>query len=303
MKTLVVLTGPTGVGKTELSLRIAEKLGSPIINCDSRQVYKEMPTGTAAPTQEQLSRVKHYFVGTKSIHEPYSAAKYETEALQLLESLFSTLDTIVVTGGSMLYIDALCKGIDDMPDISPEIRQRLQLEYQTFGLAPLLKELEACDPVYHQQVDQNNYKRVIHGLEIFRQTHQPFSSFRKETAKIRPFQIVKICINRDRAELYRRIDERVEQMVLDGFEQEARNLYAFRHLNALNTVGYKEFFAYFDGTSSLKQTISSIQFNTHKYARKQLTWFKKDTDYHWFHPTAFDKIMELIEQSGEKGLI
>lgn len=303
MKTLVVLTGPTGVGKTELSLRIAEKLGSPILNCDSRQIFKELPIGTAAPTHAQQSRVKHYFVGSKSIHDTYSAAKYETDVIQLLETLFINLDTIVLSGGSMMYIDAICKGIDDMPDIQPEIRQALQIEYQTSGLTPLLKELEACDPIYFKQVDQNNFKRVIHGLEIYRQTNQTFTSFRKGKAKNRPFNIIKICINRDRAELYRRIDERVEQMVLDGFEQEACGLLPFRHLNALNTVGYKEFFAFFDGTSSFKQTISSIQFNTHKYARKQLTWFKKDTDYHWFHPTAFDNIMELIEQSATKVLI
>ncbi|HET9571743.1 MAG TPA: tRNA (adenosine(37)-N6)-dimethylallyltransferase MiaA [Bacteroidales bacterium] len=293
MKTLVVLTGPTGVGKTELSLRIAEALGSPILSCDSRQLFREMSVGTAAPTPEQLKRVQHYFIASKSIHEPYSAAKYEVEALSLMSTLFESHQNLLMTGGSMLYIDAVCKGIDDMPDVDPTIRQELALLYKNHGLVPILEELKRLDPIYYKQVDQKNHKRVIHGLELCRMTGLPFSSFRKDTSKIRPFRILKICLNRDRVELYERIDARVDEMMLQGLETEARGLYPFRHLNALNTVGYKEMFDYFDGNFSLEQAVTSLKFNTHKYARKQLTWFRRDTDYHWFHPEDPDIIQKL----------
>jgi len=294
MKTLVVLTGPTGVGKTELSLRIAETLSSPIINCDSRQLFKELVIGTATPTQEQLKRVTHYFIGSKSIQEAYSAAKFEAEALALLEGLFEQHNTVLMTGGSMLYIDAICKGIDDMPDIKPEIRSTLQKQYQTFGLQPILEELELLDPVYFMEVDTQNHKRVMHGLEVCRQTGLPFSSFRKQTAKKRTFDIRKVCLNRDRNDLYARIDKRVIQMMEDGLEEEAKNLLPFRHLNALNTVGYKELFDYFEGKTTLSEAVERIQFNTHKYARKQLTWFRRDASYAWFHPDQMQEIMDYL---------
>jgi tRNA dimethylallyltransferase len=294
MKTLVVLAGPTGVGKTELSLCIAEALGSPVLSCDSRQIFREMRIGTAAPSPEQLNRVPHYFIASRGIHEPYSAAKYEMDALALLDELFMDHESILMTGGSMMYIDAVCKGIDDMPDVDPILRSALQEECRVKGLEHLLEELRLLDPVYYERVDRQNPKRVLHGLEICRQTGQPFSSFRKEEAKKRPFDILKICLDRDRKDLYARIDLRVIEMMTAGLEAEARQLYPLRHLNALNTVGYKEMFDYFDGNCTLDEAVSSIQFNTHKYARKQLTWFRQDPAYHWFHPENSMEILELL---------
>jgi len=294
MKTLVVLTGPTGVGKTELSLRLAEALGSPVLSCDSRQLFREMSIGTAAPTPDQLKRVQHYFIASKSIHEPYSAAKFETEALTLLNILFDSHEAVVMTGGSMMYIDAVCKGIDDMPDMDPVIRQELSELYHNKGLEPILEELKRLDPVYFEQVDRRNPKRVIHGLEMCRMTGLPFSSFRKDTAKKRPFRILKICLNRDRQELYDRIDCRVDEMMLQGLEMEAKSLYPYRSLNALNTVGYKEMFDHFDGLLNLEQAITALKFNTHKYARKQLTWFRRDSEYHWFHPEESDILQKIL---------
>jgi len=296
MKTLVVLTGPTGVGKTELSLRIAEALGSPVLSCDSRQLFRELPIGTAAPSQAQLQRVRHYFIGTHSIHEYYSAAKFEVEVLDLLENkLFPKHDTIVMTGGSMMYIDAVCKGIDDMPDVDEHVRHNLQELYKKEGLNPILAQLKELDPEYYHQVDQKNYKRVIHGLEICLMTGKPFSSFRQNSTKKRSFNIVKICLNRDRTELYQRIDQRVLEMMQQGLLEEARGLYPFRTLNALNTVGYKELFDHFDGSLTLDEAIARIQFNTHKYARKQLTWFRKDKDYQWFHPENITEISQYLQ--------
>jgi tRNA dimethylallyltransferase len=298
MKTLVVLTGPTGVGKTELSLRLAEALGSPILSCDSRQVFKEMCIGTASPTTDQLARVQHYFIASKSIHEPYSAAKFEVDVLELLDELFRDRETILMTGGSMLYIDAVCKGIDDMPDVDPSIRAELSERYLTKGLKPILEELQQLDPLYYEQVDRQNYKRVLHGLEMCRMTGLPFSSFRKDTAKVRPFRILKLCLQRDRQELYDRVDRRVDEMMRQGLEQEARDLYPHRALNALNTVGYKEMFDYFDGKTDRAQAVSALKFNTHKYVRKQLTWFRRDADYRWFHPDDWDGIRSYLEQNG-----
>ena len=295
MKTLVVLTGPTGVGKTELSLRIAEALGSPVLSCDSRQIFREIPIGTAAPSQDQLNRVKHYFIGSHSIQEYYSAAKFETEVLDLLENeLFPKHDAVLMTGGSMMYIDAVCNGIDDMPDVDDQLRHDLMEQYDREGIEPLLSKLKLLDPEYYEQVDLKNYKRIIHGLEICLMTGKPFSSFRQNSAKKRPFNIVKICLNRERVELYQRIDQRVLEMMSQGLYEEAHKLYPFRSLNALNTVGYKELFSHFDGEITLDEAIVRIQFNSHKYARKQLTWFRRDKDYHWFHPENFSEIGQLL---------
>jgi tRNA dimethylallyltransferase len=298
MKTLVVLTGPTGVGKTELSLRIAEALGSPVLSCDSRQIFREIPIGTAAPTHEQLNRVRHYFIGDHSIHDYYSAARFETDVLNLLENeLFPQHDTIVMTGGSMMYIDAVCKGIDDMPDVNEALRKDLQDQFNKNGLDFILAQLKLLDPEYYNLVDIKNHKRVIHGLEICLMTGKPFSSFRQNIAKKRPFNIIKICLNRDRNELYQRIDQRVLEMMELGLYEEARNIYPFRDLNALNTVGYKELFSHFDGEISLNEAVARIQFNTHKYARKQLTWFRRDKDYLWFHPDHIQDIRQLIQDT------
>lgn len=304
MKTLVVLTGPTGVGKTELSLRIAESLGSPVLSCDSRQIFREMQIGTAAPTLDQLNRVQHYFIGNHSIHDYYSAAKFETEVLDLLENkLFPAHDYLLMTGGSMMYIDAVCKGIDDMPDIDEQLRADLQKQFNEFGLDPLLTQLKQLDPDYYNQVDRKNHKRVIHGLELCLMTGKPYSTLRQHTAKKRPFNLIKICLNRDRNELYGRIDQRVLEMMEQGLYDEARNLYPFRSLNALNTVGYKELFAHFDGETTLNEAIARIQFNTHKYARKQLTWFRRDTDYQWFHPEQDSDILSYIQTLGAKNAL
>jgi tRNA dimethylallyltransferase len=257
-----------------------------------------MRIGTAAPTPKQLNRVKHYFVAEKSIHEPYSAAKFETEVLLLLEKLFTIHDSILMAGGSMMYLDAVCKGIDDMPDVDRFIRQKLQELYCSEGLEPILEELHRLDPVYYAQVDRKNPKRVIHGLEICRMTGQPFSGFRKDTAKERPFRILKICLNRDRTELYARIDCRVDEMMELGLEEEARMLYPYRTLNALNTVGYKEMFDFFDGSCTREEAVTKLKNNTHKYARKQLTWFRKDSAYHWFHPDDTEGIWGLLRENG-----
>lgn len=295
MKTLVVLTGPTGIGKTELSLALAEKLSSPVISCDSRQIYREIPIGTAAPTPSQCKRVKHFFVGTHSIHDYYSAARFESDVIGLLENeLFLTHEAVLMTGGSMMYIDAVCNGIDDMPDIDKELRDDLLSKYKENGLDDLLEQLRLLDPDYYSIVDRKNPKRVIHGLEICLMTGKPFSSFRKYKIKERSFRILKICLNRERKDLYARIDRRVAEMLDNGLVEEARALYPFRNLNALNTVGYKELFAYFDGLCSLDEAAEHIRNNTHKYARKQLTWFRKDHSYYWFNPDDQDEIIDFV---------
>lgn len=299
MKTLIVLTGPTGVGKTELSLSIAESLSSFIISCDSRQIFREMAIGTAAPTKEQLDRIKHCFIGSRSINDYYSAARFESDVMELMESRsYKKFDNILMTGGSMLYIDAVCNGIDDMPDVNEELRNELHLQYQEEGLESILEQLKILDPEYYEIVDRKNHKRVIHGLEVCMMAGRPYSSFRKEKVKDRPFNILKICLNRDRKELYSRIDKRVQDMFNSGLVDEARSLYPYRSLNALNTVGYKELFEYFDGKLTLEEAKVNIQNNTHKYARKQLTWFRKDPLYHWFHPDDTTGITKLLNETG-----
>lgn len=281
---LIILLGPTGVGKTELSLRIAAHWGSPIISSDSRQLYKDLPIGTAAPTAEQLARVKHYMVGTLSLTDYYSASQFEEDVLTLLKEIYTTIPTAVMTGGSMMYIDAVCKGIDDIPTVTPVIRDALYSQFETEGLAPILAELKAVDPIHYEEVDRNNYKRVIHAVEICRMTGKPYSSFRTHIQKERPFRIIKIGLTRDREELCNRINRRVDQMMTDGLLEEARRVYPYRHLNSLNTVGYKELFKYLDGEWTLDFAIEKIRRNSRVYARKQMTWFKRDPDIVWFHP-------------------
>ena len=295
-KNLIVLLGPTAVGKTELSLQLAERLGCPIISADSRQLYRDMTIGTAAPLPEQLARVPHYFIGTLALTDYYSAACYEEEAMALMQELFAQHDTLLLTGGSMMYIDAVCNGIDEIPTISEEVRRAVVTRYEEEGLDVLLEELQRLDPDFYEKVDRRNPKRVIHAVEICRMTGQPYSSLRTETKKERPFDIVKIGLTRPREELYGRINSRVDAMMRDGLEAEARRLYPYRHLNALNTVGYNEMFAYFDGTYDLPTAVEKIKRNTRVYARKQMTWFRRDDTIVWFTPDDRLKLFAYVEK-------
>ncbi len=292
--TLIVLLGPTGVGKTSLGVQLALQLGCSILSADSRQIYRELPIGTAAPTPEERAAVPHYFVGTHSVTEGYSAASYEADVLCLLEGLFVDHPIQLLSGGSMMYIDAVCRGIDEIPDVDPAIRTEVWHRYEMQGLAPILSELEHLDPRYYATVDHQNYKRVLHGYEVCLSTGRPFSSFHTGQAKHRPFDMIKIGLTREREELYARIDERVLQMMSLGLEAEARAVYPHRHLNALNTVGYKELFAYFDGMISLEEAIRLIQRNSRHYARKQLTWWKRDPEVHWYHPEDIEGIENAL---------
>lgn len=293
--TLLVLTGPTGVGKTELSLQLAELYGAPIISADSRQFYRDIPIGTAAPTAEQLARVKHYFVGQLALTDYYSASRYEEEVLRLLDTLFQEHAYVLLTGGSMMYIDAVCKGIDEIPTITDEVRREVLEHYHRVGLEALCEELRERDPVYYGEVDLKNHKRVIHAIEICRQTGGRYSDLRTRQVKQRPFRIVKIGLIRPREELFDRIARRTEQMMADGLLDEARRVYPLRHLNSLNTVGYKELFACFDGAMTLDQAIEKIKRNTRVYSKKQVTWYKKDPDMHWFSPDDKEAIIEYID--------
>ena len=294
--TLIVLIGPTGVGKTELSLAIAEKYHSAIISSDSRQLYSDLKIGTAAPTPEQLDRVKHYFVGTLRLTDYYSAAQFEAEALGKLEELFKQNPVEVMTGGSMMYVDAVCKGIDDIPTVDKETRDLLLRRYETEGLEQLCAELKLLDPEYYKIVDRKNHKRVIHALEICYMTGKTYTSFRTRSKKERPFHILKIGLFRDREELYNRINRRVDMMMEQGLLEEARAVYPYRQLNSLNTVGYKELFNYFDGTWTLPFAIEKIKQNSRIYSRKQMTWFKRDPDITWFHPDEPDMVFAFLDQ-------
>lgn len=294
MKTLFVIVGPTGVGKTSLCLKVAEHLNTVIINADSRQVFKEIPVGTAAPTKDERKSIRHFFVGNLHINEYYNASKYEQDVLKLLNILFKYKDNVIMSGGSMMYVDAVCKGIDDIPSVDDNIRKKLQERFDKEGLSGISKELALLDPDYYAIVDKNNHKRIIHALEICLSTGKPYSSFRKNTTKERPFRIIKIGLNMDRQRLYERIDLRVEQMIHDGLIQEALNVYEYKDLNALNTVGYKETFEYLDGLCTFDNAIFRIKSNTHKYCRKQLTWFRRDPNIHWFSPDNIEEIINYI---------
>ncbi len=295
MNTLVVLLGPTGVGKTEVALQIAEHLQSPIINADSRQLFAEIPIGTAAPTKEQQERVKHYFVGTLHLTDYYSAAKYEEDVLQLLNQLFNKQQMALLSGGSMMYIDAVCQGIDDIPTVDEATRTLMKRKLETEGLDALVAELKVLDPEHYKIVDLHNPRRVIHALEICHMTGNTYTSYRKNTKKIRPFNIIKIGLNRTREEMYERINNRVLKMMNQGLIEEAKAVYPQKGLNALNTVGYKELFAYFDGDISLDDAILKMQSNTRQYMRKQVTWFKRDNQIKWFSPTNIEEIINYID--------
>lgn len=296
-KTLIVLVGPTGVGKTETSLVLADTLHAPIINADSRQIYKGMGIGTAAPTPEEQARVEHHFVQFLNPGEYYSAAQFELDVMARLETLFQSHDYVLLSGGSMMYIDAVCKGIDDIPTVDAETRKMMLERYEAEGLERLCSELRVLDPEYYQVVDLKNPKRVIHALEICYMTGKTYTSFRTNTRKERPFRIVKIGLKREREILYNRINRRVTQMLEMGLEQEVRSLMPYRNTNALNTVGYKEMFAYFDGAMTLEQAADKIRQNSRIYSRKQMTWFKRDEEIKWFEPGQMSEIMNYIEKS------
>ena len=291
-KTLIVVTGPTGVGKTEATLRLAEHFGVPIINADSRQIFAEIPIGTAAPTAAQQARVRHYFVGNHHLEDYYSASLFEEDVLKIINEASSKVS--LLSGGSMMYIDAVCKGIDDIPTIRPEVRQEMMQLLESEGLEKMCELLHEWDPEHWAVVDRNNPRRVIHALEICKQTGRTYTSFRSNTIKERPFNIIKIGLNRDRETLYQRINQRVLQMIDDGMIEEAQRVYPKRTLNSLNTVGYKELFEYLDGLTTLDEAIFKIQSSTRRYARKQLTWYKRDAEMTWFSPDNIEEILNYL---------
>ena len=299
-KTLIVITGPTAVGKTALCLDIAQHFGIPIINADSRQIYKELKIGTASPTSEQLQLVPHYFVGSLSLTDYYSASLFEQQVLEILSRQFREHDFALMAGGSMMYIDAVCDGIDDIPTVDDQTRETLKQRLKEEGLEALVEQLKELDPEYYAIVDRQNPRRVVHGLEICLMTGRTYTSFRKREKKERPFRIVKIGLNRPREELYDRINQRVDQMMQQGLLEEAKALYPMRQMNALNTVGYKELFDYLDGRWPLEEAVERIKGNTRRYARKQLTWYKKDPQIRWFHPDEKEQIISYISQDYEQ---
>lgn len=293
-KKLIVITGPTAVGKTELCLDVAKHFDIPIINADSRQIFRELKIGTARPTEEQMQNVRHDFVGILGLEDYYSASLFEQQVLELLGQQFQTRDFALMAGGSMMYIDAVCDGIDDIPTIDDETRALMKRRLAEEGLEALVEELRRLDPEYYEIVDRQNPRRVVHALEICTMTGKTYTSFRRREKRQRPFDIIKIGLNRPREELYERINQRVDQMMADGLLDEVRSLYPKRHLNALNTVGYKELFDYIDGRWSLEEAVERIKGNTRRYARKQLTWYKKDEQIRWFHPDEKEQMINYI---------
>ena len=296
---LIVITGPTAVGKTDLTLDIAEHFHVPIINADSRQLYRELKIGTASPTEEQLQRVRHYFVGTLGITDYYSASMYEQQAVQLIEEQLENSNYALMSGGSMMYIDAVCNGIDDIPTVNDSIRAEMKRRLAEEGLEALVEELRQLDPEHYEIVDRHNPRRVVHALEICHQTGRTYTSYRTAGRKHRSFQIIKIGLNRERDELYQRINRRVDQMLSQGMLEETRRMIPYRDANALNTVGYKELFKFIDGEWTLDEAVERIKGNTRRYARKQLTWLKRDEQISWFHPDQQTEIINHIIHSNE----
>ena len=296
-KTLVVILGPTGVGKTDTCIRVAKHFNVPIINADSRQIFQEIPIGTAAPTQVQQQEIKHYFVGNHHLDDYYSASMYEQDVLSLLDKLFTSQDIALMSGGSMMYIDAVCNGIDDIPTVDEQTRQWMKQRLHDEGLPALVEELRQLDPIHYEFVDKNNPRRVVHALEICHMTGKTYTSFRTNKIKERPFQIIKIGLNLPREELYQRINQRVLNMIQEGWVEEALKVYPKRELNSLHTVGYRELFDYLDGLYTLDEAIEKIQSNTRRYMRKQLTWFKRDQKIRWFSPNNIEEIINYISKS------
>lgn len=298
-KKLIVIVGPTGIGKTTASIQIAKSLNTEIISSDSRQIFKELSIGTAVPSEEELATVPHHFIHSHTIHNDYNASKYEHEALQLIEQLFKQYEHVVMVGGSMLYIDAVCKGIDTMPDVDPKLRATLKEKLEKEGIEALRLLLKQLDPLYYQKVDLKNPVRIMHALEICLMTGKPFSHFRSSTHKKRPFQIIKIGLNTDRQQLHERINTRVDKMMQAGLLDEAKEMYPHKKLRALNTVGYKEIFEHLNGDISLEKAVELIKRNTRRYARKQLTWFRKEENIRWFEPNEIDKMMHYVVEFDE----
>ena len=297
--TLIILLGPTGVGKTDLSIALAQRLACPVVSADSRQIFRELPIGTAAPTAEELGKVEHWFIGNKSVEEDYNAGQYEAEVLPMIAGYLASHEALLMVGGSMMYIDAVCKGFDYLPQVPQTVRQQVRNDYEAKGLEWLQSELMRLDPDYCRQVDLQNPQRLMHAVEISLVAGKPYSAFRTGTAKKRPFRSLKVGLQRDRAELYERINRRVTQMMAQGLLQEAEKVYPYRHKNSLNTVGYKELFAYIDGKCTLDEAVDKIRQNSRHYAKRQLTWFRQDTEIHWFDAgnVTVDDIIQLYESS------
>lgn len=293
---LLVLLGPTGVGKTDLSISIAEKLRCEIISCDSRQFYSEMSIGTAIPDIAHLKKIKHHFIKFISVRDYYSSSLFERDVVNLLPSLFKANNVVVMAGGSGLYIDAVCEGIDDIPDVDPEIREKYTRKYFDEGLESLHSYLKLLDPEHYKKVDLKNYKRVIRALEICESTGKPYSTFLKKEKRKRDFKIIKIGLERPREQLYDRINKRVDSMIILGLEEEARSLYGYKNLNALNTVGYKEFFEYFEGKTTKEKAVDLIKRNSRRYAKRQMTWWAKDKEIRWFYPENKKEIFEYVDK-------
>lgn len=293
-KTLIVVVGPTGIGKSAISLKLAQHYNTQIISADSRQIYRELSIGTAVPPDEDLKAVKHHLIQAISVSDYYNASMFEVAVLEKLEQLFPSNNPLIMTGGSMFYVDAVCKGIDDLPTVDQEIRNQLIEEFEKEGIEAIRLQLKQLDPVYYEKVDLKNPKRMLHALEICLMTGKPYSSFRSETIRERPFRIIKIGLNMERGKLYERINQRVLQMVEQGLFEEAHSIYHLKHLNSLNTVGYKEIFAHFDGACTRDEAIEQIQNNSRKYARKQLTWFRRDPRINWFEPDQYNEIVAFL---------
>jgi tRNA dimethylallyltransferase len=293
---LIVIAGPTAVGKTGVSVQMAKKLGCDIISADSRQFYKELSIGTAKPTEDEMSGVTHHFIDFMSVQEEFSAGKFELAVMDLLPKIFYKTNRVIMTGGSGLYIQAVCEGMNDIPDVDPTFRKDLYKELDQHGLETLVEELKVKDPDYYHAVDINNPQRVIRALEICRGSGRPYSSFRQDQKNRRDFQIVKIGLDREREDLFRRIDERIEKMIERGLFDEARRNYPFRHLNALKTVGYKEIFEYIDGKYDYNEAVRLLKRNSRRYAKRQLTWFRKDPEFEWLHPEDLKSILTIIRQ-------
>lgn len=292
--TLIVIAGPTAVGKTDLAIDLALEFQTEIVSADSRQFYRETNLGTAKPSPEELVQVPHHFIDSHSIHEEYDVKQYEQDVLVLVEKLFQKYPVVILTGGSGLYIDAVCKGFDEMPDIPAEVRQNIIASYQQQGLVWLQEAVAQADPDYFGIVDQQNPQRLMRALEVCRATGKPYSSFRQQKTVERPFQILKIALERDREELYTRIDQRMDAMLQAGLLEEARSLYPLKALNALQTVGYSEIFGYLDGDYDWEEAVRLLKRNSRRYAKRQLTWFRRDKGYHWFHPAQAEEIKTWI---------